>query len=627
MKPTKTSRFSKPSHILVGSIAACAVLGLASSASAQTHNWLAPAPGLLWSSATNWSPASVPGTGNTVRFELSVAHAALGTIIMDKNYDGLAGNPTLGFVRFTGNEIVSIQNYLKITDTTTALQLANGSGGPANVSVPAGGTIDSFVRLANETGRPAPVLNFTGGNWVAGNITTENSGRQGGIIRVSSTSGTLTPGAAVISQTPQPLATNRPAFNFVLTGAGATAVAPIAFSNSNPFQFTGGAAGTNPFTLTVDTALYSGATVDIPLITHASDTDRLFSSGNITIGTLAAGKGAFVTQTDTATTVTLTDAGTWSGTNPTSWGTDGVGGNWSGGTAPGGAAIPIAHLPAGVANVTANLDGATPTLAVLNINSGAAAASAYTIATGSGGNINLGATPTGSAFAAAQINVLKGTANTISAPVTLLMNGQVSTAASTSLAMSGAISGGFALAKEGAGTLSLSSATNSYTGATNINGGILEIVTTGQLGSGTYAGDIAMASGATFRYNGNANQTLSGVISGAGSLTKLNSASTLTLSNANTFTSNTAVTGGKIALGHAQALQFSAYDVTGSNGTTTGVDVNGFFGDDRIQRRHRYYPAAANRRQRHLFRQHYRRDRRYQPHQVRCRHSNPLRQQ
>ena len=39
MKSTKTSRFSKPSHILVGSIAACAVLGLASSASADFHNW------------------------------------------------------------------------------------------------------------------------------------------------------------------------------------------------------------------------------------------------------------------------------------------------------------------------------------------------------------------------------------------------------------------------------------------------------------------------------------------------------------------------------------------------------------------------------------------------------------
>jgi fibronectin-binding autotransporter adhesin len=496
-------------HLQPLALAVTAVLGLASSASAQSHNWLSTAPDLSWSNPLNWSAGTVPGPGNTLRFELGVADAAKGTIIMDKDYSA----SSISYVRFTGNEVVSIQSYLKTTSTVEALQLANGSGGAANVSVPAGGTIDSYVRLANETGRTAPVLNFTGGNWVAGNITTENSSRQGGIIRVSSPSGTLTPGVALISQTPQALATNRPAFNFVLTGAGATAVAPITFTAADPLQFTGGAAGTNPFTLTVDASAYSGPTVDIPLIVlNNADTARMFG-GNITISGAPAGKGAFVTQTDTGSTLTLAGAGDWSGgASPiTSWADVG---NWAGGTAPGGGAMPIANLPAGVANVAVTLDGTSPTLAALNINSGAATASAYSIGQGTSGTINLGATPTGSVVAGAQINVLKGTSNIISAPVALTMDAQVNTAASTSLAMSGPISGAFSLTKGGDGTLALSGGANSYSGATVIEGGVLEVKNLANAGSNSDLGAYAtpgaagiVLKGTTLKYTGSSMTT------------------------------------------------------------------------------------------------------------------------
>ena len=44
---------------------------------------------------------------------------------------------------------------------------------------------------------------------------------------------------------------------------------------------------------------------------------------------------------------------------------------------------------------------------------------------------------------------------------------------------------------------------------------------------------------------------------------------------ANTFTGTTSVTGGRVILGNAQALQNSAYDTTGSNGSTIGLDVTG----------------------------------------------------
>ena len=511
MKTTKTSRFSKPSHILVGSIAACAVLGLASSASAQNRNWKAPAPGLSWSDTANWSPASVPGAGNSVGFALSVAHAALGTIIMDRDYSG--ANGPLGNVEFFGLEVVSIQNYFK---STGALGMKVGDGG-GFILVPAGGTIDSNVSFSADPWSVASTLDFTGGNWVAGNVKTEDSYSQGGIIKVSTSTGALTPGAVLVSLAPETLAAKRATFSFALDAAG---VAPIAFTNADPLQLTGAAAGTNPFKLNVEAALYAGAYgggggLDVNLITHATElTDRLFSGGNIAIANVPAGKGAFVTQHNTGTTLTLTNAVDWSGaTLDTLWATAG---NW-GGTVPGATlANTIANFPTGVEPVTVTLDGTSPTLAVLNINSGAAAAAAYySIDQGTSGTINLGATPTSSAHAAAQINVLQGTSNNISAPVALSMNGQVNTAASTSLTMSGAISGsGFSLTKGGAGTLVLSGGTNSYTGATIIEEGILSVSNLANAGVNSDLGAYPTAGaagivikGGTLRYTGSTMDT------------------------------------------------------------------------------------------------------------------------
>ena len=560
MKTTKPSRSRKPVQVLVAFIAACAVLGLASSASAQSHNWSGTAPNFSWSNAANWSPTSVPGAGNSVRFELGLPQAQLGTIIMDKDYSAGA----LDFVRFTGNEVVSIQNYLKVTSTGTALQLQNGSGGPSNVSVPAAGTIDGTINLANEGSRPHPTLNFTGGSWVAGNLKTESGNRQGGIIKVSSSTGTLTPGAVLVSLAPEPVA-NRAIFSFVLDAAG---VAPMAFQHAtDPLQLTGAAAGTNPFKLNVEAALYAGVGVDIPLITHTNDSDRLFSAGNITIANAPAGKGAFVTQTNLGTTLTLTNAGDWSGgaTPDTQWATAG---NWTGGNVPGATlANTIANFPTGVVPVTVTLDGTSPTLAALNINSGAAAASAYSIGTGSGGNINLGATPTGSAFAAAQINVLKGTSNTISAPVTLLMNGEVSTAASTSLTMSGAISGsGFSLTKSGTGTLVLSGGANSYTGATIIEAGILSVSNLANAGVNSDLGAYPTAGAA-------------GIVIKGGTLKYTGGTMGVAIDRGITLTASSTVDlpiAGDMRLGSLALASAAAYDlnVTGSGAGTSRLYID-----------------------------------------------------
>ena len=139
----------------MGSIAACAVLGLASSASADHHDWRGTgftplAVDLLWNNGANWSPSVVPAAGDTIRFELFVGDAGTtpgSPIVMNVNYNdvGLGGVGALSSVRFTGNEDVSIENYLKVTSNTTALQLQNGTLGAAGVVVPSTGTINATI--------------------------------------------------------------------------------------------------------------------------------------------------------------------------------------------------------------------------------------------------------------------------------------------------------------------------------------------------------------------------------------------------------------------------------------------------------------------------------------------------
>ncbi|MFM7182849.1 MAG: tandem-95 repeat protein [Verrucomicrobiales bacterium] len=125
---------------------------------------------------------------------------------------------------------------------------------------------------------------------------------------------------------------------------------------------------------------------------------------------------------------------------------------------------------------------------------------------------------------------------------TIQVSGGVSGTASATL--SGIIrstSGTAGIVKTGNGNLILSAA-NTFSGDITISGGSLQIGnnTAGTLTGGTYNGAISVTSGSTFRVFSSANQTINGVISGGGGLTKAY-AGTLTLSNANTYTGKTSL--------------------------------------------------------------------------------------
>ena len=108
---------------------------------------------------------------------------------------------------------------------------------------------------------------------------------------------------------------------------------------------------------------------------------------------------------------------------------------------------------------------------------------------------------------------------------------------------------------------------NTYTGNTTISSGTLVISGAGQLGGGTYAGNIPNSG--TFNYSGSAAQTLSGVISGTGALVQ-NGSGTLTLSGANTYTGNTTVNAGTLELTRTNLAPVST--VTVASGAVLQLD-------------------------------------------------------
>jgi autotransporter-associated beta strand protein len=102
-----------------------------------------------------------------------------------------------------------------------------------------------------------------------------------------------------------------------------------------------------------------------------------------------------------------------------------------------------------------------------------------------------------------------------------------------------------ALTKNGTGTLILSGANTSYSGPTTISAGELTLAGAGRLGGGVYSANIT--NNAVFNCAGSAWQTLSGIISGTGTVTK-SGAGTLALRGVNTFTGPLTISGGTVEI-------------------------------------------------------------------------------
>ena len=243
-----------------------------------------------------------------------------------------------------------------------------------------------------------------------------------------------------------------------------------------------------------------------------------------------------------------------------------------------------------IVNISGNADLSTATVAggisssdaftgnTLNKNSDAAVHIARNFASvnfGYSGNANIGeldSTPTGSALSGVTVNT---NANNVS--------------------FDGVISGSGSITKTGAGTLILSG-TNTYSGGTTISAGTLSIGSDTNIGSGTNTignkGTLLLSGNGTYTNDwtlsgaGSAiatdnNNTLSGVLSGNGGLTKTG-AGTLTLTGNNTYAGGTAINDGTLKGNIASGTDLSIAASAIYGGDNKAHSVGGLNGGGKI---------------------------------------------
>ena len=136
--------------------------------------------------------------------------------------------------------------------------------------------------------------------------------------------------------------------------------------------------------------------------------------------------------------------------------------------------------------------------------------------------------------------------------------------------------------KDGAGTLSLTHADNNTTfpGALTVNNGVLELGGAGRFAAGSYNGPVSLSSASSvLQIATSANQTLSGAISGSGSLIK-SDAGTLTISGDNSYSGETTVNAGKLNVNANMTLTgtvtVNGGELGSDNGSTLTNNGGGF---------------------------------------------------
>lgn len=328
----------------------------------------------------------------------------------------------------------------------------------------------------------------------------------------------------------------------------------------------------NALSDSTDVTIAAGATFDVN-----GQTDTIGSLAGF--GNTSLGSGALTTGADGATTAYTGNISGSGSLTKTGSGTMTVSGNstYSGGTTVSAGTLDMKNATAIGTGPVSVSSGATLALdpgagSSLNDSSNALTLNGGTLSNASG-------------------------SNTWGGSVAVTTSSNINVAPATFLSLTGAITGSGAVNLTGPGALTISSANNTNTGATNVNAGTLVVGATNAISSSS---DVTVASGAILNLNGQtdvigslagagsvqlgsgalttggdgASTTFSGTISGTGSVTK-DGGGTMTVSSSQSYTGPTTIIAGSLALIGNAALSSSSDLVIGQEAT---LDVSGHSG-------------------------------------------------
>ena len=485
-------------------------LTTASSATGPSAAYWAGNSDSNWSGA-NWktdatsniAASGAPGYQTNVNFYTTTPAAGNLTTTLDKDYD-------INSLTFSANatSAVTIGGTKMLTIEAAAVN-GNTLGNGITVNTPNSGapaqTISASVGLASSQ---TWTVNSGAALTVSGNITDLGGGyslTKAGTGNLTLSGTNLYTGATTIS-----------AGTLQLGSGGTTGSLPTMSAITNNATLVINRSNT----VTQGTDFSDSAIAGTGALVQAGSGTTVFTSANtytgtttINAGTLQLGNGGTTGSLSTSSAITNNGTFTVNRTDTVTQGTD-----FSGAAITGTGAL----VQAG---------SGTTVLTAANTYTGATTVTAGTLAIAGTGSLGAG---------------------TYAGNIT--DNGTLLYSSSANQTLSGIISGNGSLTKDTSASSTLTlTGTNTYTGATTIGAGPLVIGGAGSLGAGAYTGNITDNS-ALF-YSSSAAQTLSGFISGNGSLTKDTSASSaLTLSSTNTYSGGTTLSAGTLNINNAAAI-------------------------------------------------------------------------
>lgn len=448
-------------------------------------------------------------------------------------------------------------NHTNTMTVTGAIESDNGAGGG---STSTGGIIMSGSGILDITGNTGATLPYTG-----------STAFNGGMTKVSSDSN--------LGKSTNPMSFNGGTLEFT---AGFTT------ARTTTFNAGGGSVNTNAFNATLSGSVGGSGN----LTKTGSGTLTLSGASNAFSGSVTINNGVFALNSGAPTSVNVNASGaafdiSGASSGITTGDLSGVSGS-------------LLHLGArtltfGTSTSTSflgTIDGTgslvkqgsgTFTLTGTNTFNGGVQFKAGTIAVGSNSALGTGTLT----FNTNDGNILQA-ASTVSLTnlITLTKNGVIDTNGQT-LTLGGVISGsgsgtGSSLTKTGAGTAILT-ASNTYTGSTELNQGILSVAGSSNLGgaatgvvfnggtlavtgTSTFTHPASLISSGTYDIASGTITTWQGAISGNGTLTKTG-AGTLVLSTSNSYLGGTTLNQGTLSIQNDGSLGSGLFSF-GTSGTT-----------------------------------------------------------